>query len=106
MLTPWPDSPYTLLVSRAFDAPHCRVWLAHFLRRLPVIPVPLLSPEPDLTLDLQPLLDGIHALGRYDERIDYSRLLTPALADVEAAEVRELLKGLPTPSSGKGRSTS
>src|SRR4029077_9143859 len=63
MLTPWPDSPYTLLVSRAEDAPSCRVWLAPFQRSLPVIPVPLLAPDPDLTLDLQPLLDGIYALG-------------------------------------------
>src|SRR5262249_38804016 len=35
MLTPWPDSPYTLLVSRAERAPRCRVWLGHFQRRLP-----------------------------------------------------------------------
>jgi hypothetical protein len=76
MLTPWPDSPYTLLISRAEDAPSCRVWLAHFQRPLPVIPVPLLAPDPDLTLDLQPLLDGIYTLGRYDERIDYTRPLT------------------------------
>src|SRR5437773_1814885 len=55
MLTPWPDCPYTLLVCRQADAPYCRVWPAHFQRRLPPIPVPLLSPDPDLTLDLQPL---------------------------------------------------
>src|SRR5947199_4656650 len=54
MLTPWPDSPYTLLVCRAFNAPYCRAWRAHFQRPLPVIPVPLLYPEPDLQLDLQP----------------------------------------------------
>jgi hypothetical protein len=52
MLTPWPDSPYTLLVSRAYDAPYCRTWRASFQRRLPPIPVPLLSKDPDLTLDL------------------------------------------------------
>jgi hypothetical protein len=103
MLTPWPDSPYTLLVSRAEDAPYCRVWLAHFQRRLPVIPVPLLAPDPDLTLDLQPLLDGIYALGRYDERIDYTRPLTPSLSDAEARWVREALKNRSPRSSRKGR---
>ena len=46
MLTPWPDSPYTLLVCRAFNAPYCRAWPVSFQRRLPVIPVPLLYPEP------------------------------------------------------------
>src|SRR5437588_5123350 len=92
MLTPWPDSPYTLLVSRADRAPYCRVWLAHFQRRLPVIPVPLMSPDPDLTLDLQPLVDSIYALGRYDERIDYTRPLTPALSDADAGWVQDILK--------------
>jgi hypothetical protein len=106
MLTPWPDSPYTLLVSRADRAPHCRVWLAHFQRRLPVIPVPLLYPEPDLSLDLQPLLDSIYALGRYDERIDYARPLTPALSDAEAVWVRDLLKERSPRSSRKGRNPS
>src|ERR1041385_6778336 len=52
MMTPWPDSPYSLLVSRAERAPRCRAWPAHFRRRLPPIPVPLLAPDPDLTLDL------------------------------------------------------
>ncbi len=92
MLTPWPDSPYALLVCRASRAPHCRAWPAHFRRRLPVIPVPLLEPDPDLTLDLQPLIDGIYALGRYDERIDYTRPLTPPLTAADAAWAQDALK--------------
>jgi hypothetical protein len=102
MLTPWPDSPYTLLVSRADRAPYCRVWLAHYQRRLPPIPVPLLSSDPDLTLDLQPLLGDIYSLGRYDERIDYTRPLLPALSGKEAAWLRELLKERTSRPSGKG----
>jgi hypothetical protein len=92
MLTPWPDSPYTLLVSRQKGAPYCRVWKGHFLRPLPAIPVPLLAPDPDLRLDLQPLIDGIYTLGRYDERIDYTRSLSPPLADDDANRVRDLLQ--------------
>ena len=88
MLTPWPDSPYTLLVSRS--TPRCRAWKGYFQRRLPAIPVPLLSPDPDLRLDLQPLLDGIYSLGRYDERIDYTRPLTPPLPDGDAVWMREI----------------
>jgi hypothetical protein len=91
MLTPWPDSPYTLLVCRSIKAPYCRAWPAHFERPLPPIPVPLLEPDPDLTLDLQPLLDGIYSLGRYGERIDYARPLTPALSDADAGAVRTIL---------------
>jgi hypothetical protein len=92
MLTPWPDSPYTLLVCRRSNAPYCRVWPAHFQRRLPPIPVPLIEPDPDLTLDLQPLLDGIYSLGRYDERINYARPLAPALSGADAAWVQNALK--------------
>jgi hypothetical protein len=106
MLTPWPDSPYTLLVCRAFDAPYCRVWPVRFPRRLPVIPVPLLDPEPDLRLDLQPLLDGIYSLGRYDERIDYARSLTPALSAEDATWMQEVLKGRSPRSAGKGNNPS
>jgi hypothetical protein len=106
MRTPWPDSPYTLLVCRAFNAPHCRVWPVSFQRQLPVIPVPLLYSDPDLHLDLQLLLDGIYSLGRYDERIDYTRPLTPALTGVEAVWVEELLKNRPPPATGKGRNPS
>jgi hypothetical protein len=91
MLSPWPDSPYTLLVCRATDAPYCRVWPASYQERLPPIPVPLLDPDPDLTLDLQPLIDGIYSLYRYDESIDYGRPITPALPE-EGARLRRRLK--------------
>jgi len=92
MLTPWPNSPYTLLVSRMSRPTHARVWKAYFDRPVPPIPVPLLSPDPDLTLDLQPLIDDIYSLGRYDEQIDYSRRLRPSLSEAESAVVRKLLK--------------
>jgi hypothetical protein len=106
MLTPWPECDYSLLVCRASSAPHCRVWPVRLRQRLPVIPVPLLSPDPDLSLDLQPLLDGIYALGRYDERIDYTRPLTPALSAADAGWVRELLKNRPARSGRRGRRSS
>jgi hypothetical protein len=102
MLDSWPESPYTVLVCRAVDAPYCRVWPAHFQHRLPTVPVPLLSPDPDLTLDLQPLIDDIYSLGRYGERIDYGRPLTPALSESEAAWLRERLKERPARPSGRG----
>ena len=106
MLDPWPESPYTLLVCRRMNAPHCRAWPVHFQRRLPAIPVPLAYPDPDLALDLQPLLDDIYSLGRYDERIDYTRPLSPPLPDDEARAVRHLQKDrLPRP-SGRGRNSS
>ena len=99
---PWPDSPYTLLVCRAADAPYCRVWPVALPARLPAIPVPLLEPDPDLSLDLQPLLDDIYSIGRFDEQIDYARPLTPALSEQDAACVREALKDRLPRSTPKG----
>lgn len=93
MRTPWPDVPYTLLVSRG--TPHCRVWKGHFNARLPIIPVPLFDPHPDLRLDPQPLIDEIYSLGRYGELIDYTRPLRPKLSRADAAYVRERLKDHP-----------
>ena len=54
-----------------------------------------------MTLDLQPLVDSIYSLGRYDERIDYARPLTPALSEAEAAAVQDLLKNQARRPAGK-----
>jgi hypothetical protein len=85
MLDPWPASPYTLLVARAKKFGYCRVWPAHFRRRLPPIPVPLAPPDPDLRLDLQPMIEAIYQRSRYARSIDYSRPLTPPLSREESA---------------------
>jgi hypothetical protein len=106
MLTTWPDSPYSLLVSWAERAPRCRVWPAHFRRPLPPIPVPLLEPDPDLNLDLQPLIDSIYSLGRYDQQLDYTKPLTPMLADNDAVWLREKLKKRAPRSGNKGARSS
>jgi hypothetical protein len=84
MLNPWPNSPYTLLVSRKEHAPHCRVWPGHYRRPLPQIPVPLCAPDPDVQLDLQPMIDAIYARSRYQRDIDYTQPLTPPLTADDA----------------------
>jgi hypothetical protein len=85
MLDPYPNSPYTLLVSRRMWSPNCRVWPAHFRRPLPRIPVPLSSPDPDVTLELQPLIEAIYARRRYYRAIDYTKPLQPPLSAEESA---------------------
>jgi hypothetical protein len=89
MLDPWPASPYTLLVAREERAPRCRVWPAYFDRPLPTIPIPLSRPDPDLPLDLQPILDAIYERGRYREDIDYAQPLTPPLSAEQAAWLKQ-----------------
>jgi hypothetical protein len=92
MMTPWPDSPYVLLVSREQRAPRCKVWPAHYKKPLPAIPIPLSPPDADIRLDLQSLMTGIYARSRYDRRLDYSRPLQPALNEEESVWLAEQLR--------------
>jgi hypothetical protein len=85
MITPWPTSPYTLLVSRQEHAPRCKVWPTYFHRPLPTIRVPLSPPDADVRLDLQTLIAAIYARSRYDNQLDYSCPLQPALTEEESA---------------------
>ena len=92
MLDPWPNSPYTLLVSRRQRAPYCRTWRGHFQRPLPGIPVPLISPDPDVPLELQPMIDAVYVRSRYHRDIDYTRPLSRPLTAEETAWLAEQLR--------------
>src|SRR5262249_28667708 len=85
MADPWPESPYYLLVCREPQAPRCKVWPAQFRYPLPVIPIPLNAPDPDISLSIQPMLESIYARSRYEQDIDYRRLLDPPLSREGAA---------------------
>lgn len=92
MVTPWPSSPYALLVSRQQRAPHCKVWPAFFQRPLHIVPVPLSPPDADVQLDLQPLIEAIYRRSRYETDLDYTRPLQPPLTETESAWLTERLK--------------
>ncbi len=88
MIDHWPPSPYTLLVAHKTFAPACRVWPGHFLHPLPPIPVPLLKPDSDISLHIQPMIESIHVHFRYVRNIDYSKALTPPLSTEELTWLR------------------
>ena len=92
MLDPWPDSPYTLLVARAKKYALCQVWPVYFQIPSPSIPVPLAKPDPDIPLDLQPMIDAIYQRSRYERSIDYSRPLTPPLHAAETGWLKQQLE--------------
>jgi hypothetical protein len=98
MLNPWPQCPYTLLVSRRWKAPYCRVRKARSLKPLPAIAVPLLRPDPDVQLELQPLVEAIYTRNRYHRSIDYTKPIQPPLSDEETAHLGEQLRAR-TPSA-------
>ncbi len=97
MVEPWPKSPYYLLVARESQVPYCRVWPAHFNQPLPEIPVPLASPDPDIPLALQPMIEAVYERSRYGRRLDYSKPLTTPLSPEEAAWLTERLGTEQTP---------
>lgn len=85
MVEPWPKSAYYLLVGRVIRVPYCRVLPAYFNQPLPEIAVPLASPDPDLTLALQPMIEAVYERSRYSRRLDYSKPLMPKLTAEESA---------------------
>ncbi|MCI0681685.1 MAG: DUF4058 family protein [Gemmataceae bacterium] len=85
---PLPSSPYYILVARRPKAPYCRVQTAHYRRPLPKLVVPLESPDPDLSVDLQSIVDAIYKRYRYRPRIDYAKPLKPRLPKEDAAWLR------------------
>ena len=91
MASKWPASPYYLLVCRKKKAPRCAVWPAGCMEPLPPIPIPLAAPDPDLSLDLQPLVEAIYARSRYERDIDYRRPLAQPLGPAEQAWLDERL---------------
>ncbi len=92
MLDPWPNSPYTLLVARAKKSHACKVWPAHFQQPLPPIAVPLRKPDADITLNLQPMIDGIYERARYSRSIDYRKPLSPPLSAEDAAWLQQQIQ--------------
>ncbi|MBI4612006.1 MAG: DUF4058 family protein [Planctomycetes bacterium] len=85
--------PYDCLtvVRRASPRHHAQVYATRLRDRLPRIPVPLLSPDPDAALDLQAMVEHVYAAGAYWNLIDYSRPPAPPLARADLRWARSLL---------------
>jgi len=94
MADEWPDSPYYMLVSRKPRTVRCTVWPAHFVRPLPVIPVPLEPPDPDVSLNIQPLIEQIYERSRYARDIDYHKPCRPRFSPAESAWFESRLQEL------------
>ena len=93
----WPDSPCYVLVARRETAPKCGVWPAFFRQSLPAIPIPLLTPDADLLVELQPKVNEIYNQSRYNQDIDYQQSCRPRLD----AETRQWLQNNRLTSNGQ-----
>lgn len=94
---PVPPASYYVLLSRADHRPNVDVWPIQLADKLPVLPVPLLEPDPDVPLDLGAAVAAIYERGAYGLQIDYRQPPPPPrLTEKDAVWVDELLqeKGL------------
>jgi hypothetical protein len=80
---------YYALVSRVEERPRAGVWPLSLRDRLPVLPIPLRSPDPDAALDLQSILHRVYDAARY-QRYIYTMPPQPPLPPAEAAWAAEL----------------
>jgi uncharacterized protein DUF4058 len=83
MAGPWPSSPYTIMVFRHGVIPRWQAWRGYSHLPLPPFPVPLAHSDPDISLNLQPMIDAIYTRSRYYRSIDYSKPLNPPLGPEE-----------------------
>lgn len=58
-------------------------------QRLPRIAIPLVAPDPDVTLDLQAVLEQVYRDGRYAKRIRYEEPCQPPLSVADQAWASE-----------------
>jgi hypothetical protein len=79
-----PDVPYLVTLTRS-HAGQVEVWPIELQDTLPVVPVPLRSPDPDVPLELSPALAAIYDEAAYELSVDYSQPPPPPDLSAEDA---------------------
>jgi hypothetical protein len=88
---PLPPAHYLVMVCKAGERPRSIVWPISVRQPLPTIPIPLLSPDPPVPLELGQALHTAYERARYDLRVDYRRPPVPPLSPADAAWAEALL---------------
>lgn len=89
-----PLTSYCIALTRA-KSQYTECWPLELLTVLPVVPVPLNDPDPDIALDLQSILHAIYDEAAYDLSLDYEESPPPpSLSTVEMEWVQSYLKNL------------
>lgn len=87
-----PPALYYITLARTEHRPYVDVWPIQLAARLPVLPVPLTAPDPDVALDLGAIVQAVYERGGYATRIDYGQPVPPPpLAPEQQAWVEHLL---------------
>ncbi|MGQ9875451.1 MAG: DUF4058 family protein [Chloroflexus sp.] len=92
---PLPPTAYCVFLSRAYRRPLVDVWPIALSDPLPVLPVPLSYPDPDVALDLGAVLRQVYRRAHYERLIDYrADPPPPPLAPDEAAWLDQHLRAM------------
>jgi uncharacterized protein DUF4058 len=94
--TPLPSVPYFVFLSRANRRPRVETWPIALDQPLPTIPIPLLTGDSDILLDIQLAFQTIYRLFKYHRAADHSGAPRAPLSPEQAtwAEERLRLTGL------------
>ncbi len=79
-----PASDYLAMVCNMYERPSCDVWPILLRDSLPMLPIPLLRPDPPVALDLNQALRTAYRRAHYDLRIDYGSPCDPPLSAADA----------------------
>jgi hypothetical protein len=80
------------MLSRVERRPRVDVWPVQLMDHLPVLPVPLLEPDPDVPCDLSATVVSVYERGAYASQIDYRQPPPPPpLSKTETDWLKALL---------------
>ncbi len=91
-----PPSDYRVMVSRRPQRPDVQVWPVGVRQPLPPLPIPLHTGEPELTLDLKPLIDAVYDGGAYQHHL-YAALPQPPMPPPDDAWAADLARAATAP---------
>jgi hypothetical protein len=89
---PLPAAPYFVFLSRSGRRAVVEVWPIALEQPLPLLPIPLLPGDPDVSLDLQRALHTVCDIIGYDDLIDYGQPPPGQLTPAELTWVDEQLR--------------
>jgi hypothetical protein len=96
-----PPAAYYVYLSRWQRRPWTQIWPVRLREPLPTVPLPLLPPDPDISLDLQAALGACFELVGYERLLDYAGPPpAPELSDEEAVWATQVLRAAGLPGSG------
>jgi hypothetical protein len=87
-----PPGDYYAIVSRSDSRPESQVYAWSVRHSLPIVPIPLAHPDPDIPLNLAEVLATTYQRGRYDRSIDYRSALTIPLSPEDRAWAEEVAR--------------